>query len=103
MGFDLSVNAGNVIVVPIEHFDRMTTLKADFRHNLINRRSALVLGIEENLVSVSSGPAEGPDPAVEILRQILPHSRLALIQHQPKAVALVSWTLLGAVGDVLAI
>src|SRR6266446_5071432 len=40
---------------------------------------------------------------IKALGQILLLSRLAVIQHQPKAVALVSRTLLGAVGDVAAV
>src|SRR5208282_48319 len=48
-------------------------------------------------------PSECPHPAVEHVRQILLLARLAVVQHQAEAVALVSRTLLGAVGDVLAI
>src|ERR1019366_7330612 len=40
---------------------------------------------------------------IEILRHILLLACLAVVEHQPEAVALVSRTMLGAVGDVLAI
>src|ERR1017187_11002475 len=40
---------------------------------------------------------------IETLRYILPLACLAVVQHQAEAVALVSRTLLGAVGDVAAI
>src|ERR1039457_2344555 len=40
---------------------------------------------------------------IEALRYILLHARLAVVQYQAEAVALVSRTLLGAVGDVAAI
>ena len=40
---------------------------------------------------------------IQVLCQILLLARLPVVQHQPEAVALVSRTLLGAVGDVAAI
>src|ERR1700722_7034657 len=40
---------------------------------------------------------------IEVLRQVLLLAGLAVIQHQAEAVALVSRTLLGAIGDVLAV
>src|ERR1022692_2480802 len=40
---------------------------------------------------------------IETLRYILLHARLAVVQHQAEAVALVSRTLLSAVGDVAVI
>src|SRR5579864_3971523 len=48
-------------------------------------------------------PHERANPRVELFRQILLLPRLAVVQHQLEAVALVSRTLLGAVGDVAAI
>ena len=40
---------------------------------------------------------------LETLRQVFLLARLPVVQHQPETVALVSRTLLGAVGDVAAI
>src|ERR1035441_10016916 len=68
----------------------------------INRSLALILGVEINARRIRR-PGEGTDPSIEVFRQIPLLSRLAVVQHQPKAVALVSRTLLDAVGDVLAI
>ncbi len=78
----------------------MAALKAKFRRNQINWRFTLIFGGEKNVVSV---PSEGPDPSIEVLGQVDGLPRLAVVQHQAEAVALVSRTLLGAVGDVLAI
>src|ERR1700722_11301 len=50
-----------------------------------------------------SSPNIRTHPTIEILREILLLFRLAVVQHQAEAVALVSRTLLGAVGDVAAI
>src|SRR5215469_2323177 len=48
-------------------------------------------------------PGKGSHPAVKTSGKILFFPRLAVVQHQPPAVALVSRTLLGAIGDVVAI
>src|SRR5580693_3590628 len=48
-------------------------------------------------------PCKRLNPVVSVLRQTRLLARLAVVQHQPEAVALVSRTLLGAVGDVAAI
>src|SRR6266849_5870545 len=79
----------------------MAAIGADLRHSGVNRRLALIFGGEDNLVS--SSPTERSHPAIKILRHIPLLSRLPVIQHQPEAVALVSRTLLGAVGDVVTI
>src|SRR5258708_11958447 len=48
-------------------------------------------------------PGKRSNPVIEILCQILLLSRLAVVEHQAEAVALVSRALLGAVGDAAAI
>src|SRR5579864_858063 len=49
------------------------------------------------------GPNKRSHPTIEVLSQILLLPRLAVVEHQAEAVALVSRTLLGAVGDVASI
>src|SRR5208283_2654396 len=70
--------------------------------NAIDWSLTLMLGGEVYLLGIRS-PDKRTDPSVEVFRQILLLSRLPVVQHQAEAVALVSRTLLGAVGDVLAI
>ena len=53
--------------------------------------------------SANRRPDIGAYPTVNILYQIFLLACLAVVEHQPEAVALVSRTLLGAVGDVAAI
>src|SRR5882724_6815123 len=48
-------------------------------------------------------PSECSNPVAKRFRKFFLRPSFPLVQHQPKAVALVSRTLLGAVGDVLAI
>jgi len=103
-GFRLSggvLSSRDVIVEAIEDFDWITTVGAGLGDDGVNWRLALIFAGEDNLMPPS--PAERPHPMIEISRHILFLPRLAVVQHQPEAVALVSRTLLGAVGDVLAI
>src|SRR5207245_7151840 len=95
------LTGSDVVVVSIDNLDRIAALQTNFRRNRINRGLALVLGSKEDLVS--SGPTERTHPPVEVLREVLLLSRLPVIPHQAPAVALVSRTLLRAIGDVLPI
>src|SRR5208282_1089628 len=86
-------------VRPIAH---VATYVLRVKPNAIYGSRTLMLGGEVDLSGIRS-PDKGTDPSVKIFRKILFLPRLAVVEHQPKAVALVSRTLLGAVGDVLAI
>src|SRR5258708_7569831 len=79
----------------------MAALETEIRHDVVNRRLTLILGCEVNLMC--SQPAKRPDPAIKIFGQILLLPRPAVVQQQPESIALISRTLLRAVGDVLAI
>src|SRR5208283_228006 len=86
-------------VRPIAH---VATYVLRVKPNAIYGSLTLMLGGEVDLSGIRS-PDKGTDPSVKIFRKILFLPRLAVVEHQAKAVALVSRTLLGAVGDVLAI
>src|SRR3984893_12582514 len=63
---------------------------------------AFVLRAEIDRLGIGR-PCKRSNPMVKVLRQILLLAGLAVVQHQAEAVALVSRTLLGAVGDVVTI
>src|SRR5205085_2330565 len=48
-------------------------------------------------------PCERAHPCIQLFSHTSPFTRLVVVQHEPKAVALVSWPLLRAVRDVLSI
>src|SRR5580692_4926188 len=103
-GFDLSggiFSRSDVVVESIHDLDWITTLGAMLWEEVVNRRLALIFGGQ--IKFVFSGPAKRSHPMIPILRQVSLLPRLAVVQHQPETVALVSRTLLGAVGDVASI
>src|SRR5215467_10800847 len=79
-----------------EHDDEL------FRRNIdgVNRTLTGVLAREIHSRRIWS-PGESSDPLIEIPSYFLFASRLSVVQHQAPAVALVSRTLLRAIGDVL--
>src|SRR6266853_643018 len=76
----------------------------NFERNGIDRRFTVVLRDEINLRRIRC-PRKSAYPEVRFRRwgELRLLSRPPVVQHQPEAVALVSRTLLGAIGDVLAI
>src|SRR5579862_960624 len=68
----------------------------------VDERMTFVLRTEVNCLRVGR-PSERSDPLQELFGQVFLLAGLAVVEHQAKAVALVSGTLLGAVGDVAAV
>src|SRR5205823_6298806 len=91
----------DVVIVAIDDLDRLAALETHFRHDPVNGGLARILSSEGNLMS--SDPGERPKPAVKVFSQINALLPLTVVQHQTPAVALVSRTLLRAIGDVLPI
>src|SRR5271166_487766 len=91
----------DVVVETIEDFVWIAAVWTNLGEDVVNRRLTVIFGGQINFVS--SGPAKRSHPTIEILRKILLLARLAVVEHEAEAVALVSRTLLGAVGDVAAI
>src|ERR1035437_771675 len=85
-----------------KHLSMLHFYRGSWGANFVKWRLSFVLGGEIKLGGIRC-PDEASDPVVKILREIFLLPRLAVVQHQPEAIALVSRTLLGAVGDVLAI
>src|ERR1035441_3312614 len=85
-----------------KHLSMLHFYRGSWGANFVKWRLSFVLGGEIKLGGIRC-PDEASDPVVKILREIFLLPRLAGVQHQPEAIALVSRTLLGAVGDVLAI
>src|SRR5580698_9056113 len=94
---DLDVGLVNYYIVPFSSSDCFGP-----KANRVNGRCTLVLGDEIKPRRVRR-PNERSYPMIETLRQIRLSPRFAVVQHQPELVALVSRTLLGAVGDVTSI
>src|SRR5215472_18576944 len=63
---------------------------------------AFILGVEIESLRVRR-PGKSSHPAVKTFGKSPLFAGLAVVQHQPPAVALVSRTYLGAIGDVVAI
>ena len=93
-----AVDNRKVIVVPGSDFADLSVVHPD----LVDRRFAGFFGSKINDFRTRI-PGDRAHPAIKVRCQTLLLPRLPVKQHQPKAVAFVSRTLLGAVGDVLAI
>src|ERR1035437_4525674 len=85
-----------------KHLSMLHFYRGSWGANFVKWRLSFVLGGEIKLGGIRC-PDEASDPVVKILREIFLLPRLAVVQPQPEAIALVSRTLLGAVGDVAAI
>src|SRR5579862_4821138 len=94
MDVDIRLANGNVVA--------LFCLSLGQESDRLDRRCTLIFSNEIEAGGIRS-PRIGSDPMVEALRQVLLLAGLPVVKHEAEAVALVSRTLLGAVGDVAAI